>query len=440
MKAALRFLVILVAGGLGLVSADGLLGATRAAPPIAGAWSGGGHRLTVSGSLDGGFSVVAAESWTVIGCPIASGTVLSHYSPKGGSSYDAQYLWTENESGTCTSSTRGPETVTAVLSGNTLTIGGCGYAFCGTLSRTAPPPTTTKKTPPVTTTTPTPKPTTTAKPKPTTTPAKPKAKPKPKPATAKKKDTSPPRVQALAKGLDAPAAKAGGSVRLQFAVRDDSGKARVQIALFSGGALVGKTTSGWGPANGSTWWWDTTLPAGALGPIYFCANGVDAAGNKGKASCQWISSVVPLAKVSNGCGGGGWDTLVKIQNYFGNTHSYQDSLLHSYEVDFKTACDLHDAAYGGYTVWDPISRTYTDFHSWSRPRIDAKFLADMRTLCDRQIPASAKNALTKCHSTGGTLSIGALTLYNFVAKQGWRFFDADPQVVGDQRHGSRANF
>lgn len=412
MKRALALCVIAIGGLLGLVTADELFGGTKASP-IAGAWGGGGHKITITGSLEGGFSVIAGESWSVIGCPVAAGTVLTQYSPSGGSSYSAMYLWTENTDGNCTNSTRGPETVTVVLSGNSLTISGCGYAYCGTLTRVSQTPTTTRTSP-----------TTTA----------------PKKTTTSKKDTSPPRVTAFAKGLTAPLARPGSKVKLTFRVSDDSGRAKVHVALFSGGALVGKTTSGWGPANGSTWWWNASLKSELLGPMYFCANAVDKAGNKGRNSCAWISMVVPIAKVSNGCGGGDWDALVKVQNYFGNRHSYQQSLARSYSVNFVDACNLHDAAYGGYTVWDTLSRRYVDFHSWSRPRVDRKFLADMRALCDAKIPASAKNAHEKCYSTGGTLSIGALALYNFVDKQGWRFFDADPTVVGTQGSGPRSNF
>jgi hypothetical protein len=144
--------------------------------------------------------------------------------------------------------------------------------------------------------------------------------------------------------------------------------------------------------------------------------------------------------VSNTCGGGGWDTLEAAQNYLGNTHSYQQSLGRSYTVNFAEACNLHDAGYGGHTVRDTINGGTIDMHAWSRPRVDRKFLGDMRTLCTRAIPEDAKNAREKCYSAGGTLSIGALSLYNFVEKFGWRFFDADLTTPGIQKRGHRANF
>lgn len=414
MKALRTLLALVAAGLLGLLAADTLPGATGATP-IAGTWSGGGHLLRISGTLEGGFTVAAGESWTIIGCPIAAGTVLTTYSPKGGSTYDAQYLWTENENGACSSSTRGPETVTVVLSGaNSLSITGCGYAFCGSLTRVGGTSTTTTATKPKTT---------------TTTATKPKT-------TTAAKDTSPPRVTALTKGLTKPASRA----RLQFRVSDDSGSAKALVALFEGGTELARTTSGWGPANGSTWWWDALVPADAVGPAYFCAQAVDRAGNKSKTSCAWISLLVPIEKVSNGCGGGGWDSMVAAQNYLGNEHTYQQSLGRSYTVDFSPACDVHDAGYGGHTVRDSVNGGIVDFHAWSRPQVDTKFLADLRKLCDRAIPASATNARQKCHSTGGTLSIGAEALYKFVHKFGWRFFDADLTKPGIQKLGHRNNF
>ncbi len=406
-------LAALAAGALGFLLAGGLAGASRTATPISGIWRGGGHLLQISGDLASGFSVAAGESWTIIGCPISSGQVLTRYAPKGGTSYDATYLWTENTNGVCSSSTRGPETVTVVQSGaNSLSITGCGYAFCGSLSRVTPPATTTRKT--------TTRPVTTTRPATTTAP----------------RDTSPPRVQALAKGVTRP----GTQAALNFRVTDDSGRARARVALFQGGEKVQSTQSGFGPANGSTWTWKAALGGNLVGPLYFCATAEDAAGNISKRSCAWISLLAPIAKVSNTCGGAGWDSIVAVQNYFGNRHTYQQSLTRSFSVDFSEACNLHDAGYGGHTVADSINGGIVDYHSWSRPRVDRKFLGDMRKLCDRTIPAWAKNAHEKCYSTGGTLSIGALALYNFVARHGWRFFDADLTVPGIQPRGHRANF
>jgi hypothetical protein len=38
-----------------------------------------------------------------------------------------------------------------------------------------------------------------------------------------------------------------------------------------------------------------------------------------------VPQAVPIATVANGCGGAGWDSLVAVQNYLGNTPKYADS-------------------------------------------------------------------------------------------------------------------
>ena len=152
---------------------------------------------------------------------------------------------------------------------------------------------------------------------------------------------------------------------------------------------------------------------------------------------------VPIESVSNGCGGAGWDSLVRAQNYLGNTSVYKDSnknpLATSYSVSFADACNLHDAGYSGAVVRDKIRGGIKDFRRWTRRQIDEKFLADMRALCERQIPATAAIALSNCKSTGGNLSVGAESRYNFVRRFGYLFFDADPSRPGVQRTGPRAN-
>lgn len=147
-----------------------------------------------------------------------------------------------------------------------------------------------------------------------------------------------------------------------------------------------------------------------------------------------------MAAVSNGCGGRGWAALEKAQNYLGNRHTYWQSLTRSYTVNFKPACDLHDAGYGGQTVPDAINGGTVDYRTWSRGHVDRKFLADMHTLCREKIPPSAANALEKCLSRGGPLSIGSRALFDFVSKHGWRFFDADLTKPGIQRIGHRRQF
>lgn len=152
---------------------------------------------------------------------------------------------------------------------------------------------------------------------------------------------------------------------------------------------------------------------------------------------------VPIETVSNGCGGAGWASLVAAQNYLGNSSVYKNSnknpLATSYTVNFKDACDLHDAGYSGAIVRDKLRGGVRDFRKWTRKQVDDKFLADMRLLCRRAIPASATVALTNCQSRGGNLSFGAESRFNFVRKWGYLFFDADLSQPGTQRTGPRAN-
>ena len=152
----------------------------------------------------------------------------------------------------------------------------------------------------------------------------------------------------------------------------------------------------------------------------------------------------PIESVSNGCGGAGWKSVVALQNYLGNTSRYADSninpLARTYPVNFKDACDLHDAGYSGAVVRDKLNGgIVVDFRKWSRKRVDEKFLDDMRYLCKRQLPATAFTALKNCQSTGGNASVGARSRFNFVRCWGDRFFDANPTRPGTQRAGTRQN-
>lgn len=154
---------------------------------------------------------------------------------------------------------------------------------------------------------------------------------------------------------------------------------------------------------------------------------------------------VPIETVSNGCGGAGWDSLVKVQNWLGNTSTYHNSndnyniAVRGFTVDFEDACNLHDAGYAGAVVKDKLRGGIKDFRRWTRLQVDQKFLADMRLLCEQEIPRSKSIALANCRSTGGNFSIGAESRYNFVRCWGDRFFDADLSRPGTQRTGLRAN-
>jgi len=159
--------------------------------------------------------------------------------------------------------------------------------------------------------------------------------------------------------------------------------------------------------------------------------------------CLLNAGIVPISTVSNGCGGGNWATIVAVQNYLGNTSVYKNSNINpaaeSFTVNFVEACNLHDAGYSGAIVQDILRGQIDDFRNWSRKQVDDKFLADMRFLCMRQIPARAATALENCKATGGNFSFGAESRYNLVRKIGNNFFDADLTKPGDQETGERAN-
>lgn len=165
-----------------------------------------------------------------------------------------------------------------------------------------------------------------------------------------------------------------------------------------------------------------------------------------KRPCTTVPPPVPIASVSNGCGGGSWKLLVKAQNFLANTSTYYDVpngtanlMAHAWSVSFKDACDLHDAGYAGAVVRDKLRGGIKDFRRWTRKQVDDKFLADMRLLCEQQVARDERIVLDKCRGHGGNASIGAESRYDFVRAHGDDFFDADLGRPGTQKTGPRAN-
>ena len=216
-------------------------------------------------------------------------------------------------------------------------------------------------------------------------------------------------------------------------MKDDSGRANARVTLFEGGQYV-RNGSYSGKATGRKLRWILSLPANLKGPMFACIWAKDAAGNKSagapRSSCAWIKMVVPIERVSNGCGGEGWDAVVAAENYFGNTSTYYGEDGTPYAVSFVDACNVHDAGYGGHTVYDRFTGVKIDFHGWSRGEIDEKFRMDMEKLCDEQIPAEEQQARAECKTN---------FRYPTVRTVGGLFFDADPMHVGTQDEGTRAN-
>lgn len=140
------------------------------------------------------------------------------------------------------------------------------------------------------------------------------------------------------------------------------------------------------------------------------------------------SGLVSLASVSNGCGPG---TATKNPRW-GDTSTYKDSggTGKSYTVNFRQACNLHDAGYSGSRVRDPLHGGIAEFLPWNQARVDTKFLADMRLLCRRQIPAAASVARIQCEGHGGAFSFGAASRADAVKTFGYWVFLERPRLSG----------
>lgn len=150
------------------------------------------------------------------------------------------------------------------------------------------------------------------------------------------------------------------------------------------------------------------------------------------------SRVVPIADVSNGCGGEGKTAIA--QNLLLNTHTYYESILERYTVTFTAACNIHDAGYSGAVVRDNLAGgRIVDFSTWSRRQVDDEFLKNLQARCRIAIPAQARIARAKCLGYGGKDSIGVLAIYAGVREFGDEYFDADPSTPGIQRTGPRPN-
>jgi len=139
----------------------------------------------------------------------------------------------------------------------------------------------------------------------------------------------------------------------------------------------------------------------------------------------FFDALVPLAAVSNGCGPG------RVAN--SRPRPADISTYGRFKVNFRRACDLHDAGYLGASVADPLNGGYVDSFDWTRDQVDAKFLADERKLCGEQISSDhsdAQRALQAC--------LGDTRRYRAVRAPGGDFFVARPHVAGSwrsQAHG-----
>ncbi len=99
------------------------------------------------------------------------------------------------------------------------------------------------------------------------------------------KDVYPPNASAI------PAtAKRGEDAKLQYAVYDDSLKARTLVVVFSAeNKVLASHAVPLGPAFGMVGTFTWPVPADLGGTPHFCVTGTDAAGNKSKRSCAGIT-------------------------------------------------------------------------------------------------------------------------------------------------------
>lgn len=169
MMRALALISAVAVGLVGLLAAGTWLvapaGAKSAVTPVDGTWRGT-RQVRIAGTLEGGFTISAAESWMIFGCPVNAGDVLSRYSPTGGSTYALTWLvvWattTQGQEGVkCENTYEGPKTVTVTRSkSGTMDISGCGDACAASgstlqLVKATKPATPTKPTTPTTATPP----------------------------------------------------------------------------------------------------------------------------------------------------------------------------------------------------------------------------------------------------------------------------------------------
>jgi hypothetical protein len=126
------------------------------------------------------------------------------------------------------------------------------------------------------------------------------------------------------------------------------------------------------------------------------------------------SARVTLDSVSNGCGPG----EASSDDRFADTATFGH-----YTVSFRTPCNLHDAGYSGALVRDPLRGVTVDFFTWTRARVDSRFLSDMVLVCGRVIPANDAEPLLGCRQR-------ARRFFNFVNEHGARFFAARPKLAG----------
>ncbi|MFA7324275.1 MAG: hypothetical protein WC005_07950 [Candidatus Nanopelagicales bacterium] len=227
----------------------------------------------------------------------------------------------------------------------------------------------------------------------------------------------------------------GRTNTVEYSVDAKSGQATVHWALYSDGVIAREGESdGLVTAKGQKRTLVIRPSSSFPGPYYLCISAIDSQGTKSAnwpcSAWAWLSLEVPLdSRISNGCGGSGLPGVpVEAQNWWADTKQYTDR-QHEYTVNFRSACNVHDAAYSGLTFKDPFSGKDSgkviDFRRWSRKAIDEKFLTNLVSLCRKTIDRQA--ALDQCEGL-----LGAKRLYELVREFAKTAYDADATTPGDQ--------
>ncbi|MBI3428989.1 MAG: hypothetical protein HY050_02815 [Actinobacteria bacterium] len=300
------------------------------------------------------------------------------------------------------------------------------------------------------------------------------------PAMSEGADVTPPQVDfypggpyvtPIVGGTPVASVPIGKAFTVQYYLDDDSEQAKATMNLYSQSTLVSSTSStGLLQARRTTALWGMSAPQVAksknVGPFYLCISAEDAAGNKSlnapRSVCAWLSIEVPLQStwVSNGCGGQGLGkALGNLQNAALDVRKYSNVT-----VDFRPACNVHDAGYSGLTVKDPIMNLIIDFRAWTRKQVDFNFYQEIGQLCINALGKGkvAGDVLLSCYS-GLTLAKyttlfvvasaaraagsfytlplpGARTYYDAVRKIGKLFYDTDITQVGIQTNNKPLTF
>lgn len=274
-------------------------------------------------------------------------------------------------------------------------------------------------------------------------------------------DTEPPTISLEKRaGIYADSKRNGAKdfpLKLTFAISDNSGKVLGGMRLYSGGTTVRSASTQGYVENGRYSLKITKTPKGS-GPFFWCGQAKDKAGNLSPVKCKWLSIAVPISRANvNGCGTAGYGKAAEwLQNYFGDVREYGYAEDRT-KVEIRNACNIHDAAYAGVTIYDALDKRFVDFRQWTRLEIDAKFRNDIRALCHRELSEPKRMApyLRTCtHGVGLTTFIGLIplkglsaledaganTYYDMVRAYGAVGFDANATMPGVQEYMPNRTF